>query len=172
MKSEWTDCGDYEDLICDYGRISLQPRPSYCDRGRFVVQLLIHGPTNHLLSTPLSNAYFFSYQNAKEEIARWLTLAASATPEQLRTLKPETSREQCLHMSGLNCEAKVYQQVLQPVNTTMYIFEVEIKPGNELALDVNEADEFPRVYLDLGVARQEVLAWMQCRGQIDQTLIG
>jgi hypothetical protein len=65
-----------QELACDHGTIVLEPRPSYCDRGRFVAKVFpAHGPACaacHVDEADCWPRYYFDEDRAKAEMEAWM----------------------------------------------------------------------------------------------------
>lgn len=170
LTSEWIDCGSYQNKYCEYGQIALTSRPSYCDRGRFVVNPLTVGPVNKLLNL-ISGNYYFNEEFAKQEIDSWLKLASSAIADgsiyALDIAKAFKSQQLAWSHAGKNCVTRVYKFQLLPLNVNLSKAELQPNVGDELKLFIDWADMWDRkIYFNSEIAYSEVSAWLRCRNQI------
>ena len=73
----WRDKGSYQSLETSHGEVILEPRPHYCDRGRFLAKVFPkHGPECRPCNVDhhdLWPRFYFDEARAKAEIWAWLT---------------------------------------------------------------------------------------------------
>lgn len=164
LQPEWTDYGHWKNWVSPWGEIGIEKRPYHCDRGRVAIKTLTHGGANKLFNPLLSNAYFFSEKRAEQHLKLVTELAEKLTDEQIRALSLElTSLTQTFQGKDCICELTVL--LLKPEKITVWAFTVKVNPGKEDTLHIDDADMFPRYYLDHSIALAEVKAWMEERSQ-------
>jgi len=71
--ADWVDEVGYQELTGKNCTITLEPRPSYCDRGNWIAKLFATGPLAMEID-PQDGwpRYFFDEQRAKLECEAWL----------------------------------------------------------------------------------------------------
>lgn len=65
---------DYLSIIGRHCVITLEPRPAYCDRGRWLAKLHINVPA-HILCVDVADMwprYYFDFQRAQQEVEAWM----------------------------------------------------------------------------------------------------
>ena len=70
---QWIDYGSYQEINGKECTITLEKRPSYCDRGNWIAKVFPDGQ----LAMDMDNQdgwprYYFDEQRAKDEILAWL----------------------------------------------------------------------------------------------------
>lgn len=159
------------DLIFEriIGRVYLEQRLSYCDRGKFACYPEFLGPINHLL-TLISNAYYFDLERAKKEIEGWVAIGIQATDEDLRSLYINFSFTESGTLikehTCKQCTVRIEKGTILPINLNVFLTSVIVRKEFEQIFVVDEADLFPRVYLDERIATEEIEAWLERRGQL------
>lgn len=67
--SDWKDCGTFWSFTCGDAEVTLEPRPSYCDRGRWI------GKAHRIATLDGQDAfprYYMDLSRAKLELQEWL----------------------------------------------------------------------------------------------------
>lgn len=79
MKTEtigvWIDCTSYQSIRGHHCEITLEPRPPYCDRGRFLAKLFPDKGSKLAMDIDGSDGwprYYFDEAAAKSECEAWL----------------------------------------------------------------------------------------------------
>ena len=73
MPTEWTKHYGYQELHGKDCSITLEPRPSYCDRGAFLAKLHNKPPlAREIDAADLWPRYYFDEARAKLDIEAWL----------------------------------------------------------------------------------------------------
>lgn len=76
--SLWIDREGYQERLAPHGTIVLEPRPHYCDRGRFIVKVYPLHPLG-CRACDVDDAdgfprYYFDEERAKAEIQAWIEI--------------------------------------------------------------------------------------------------
>ncbi|GEM_PF-6061902 len=146
------------------GFFCLSQRPPYCDRGRWQVFLEAQAVDDRGWSR-----YFFSKDNAKEEVASWL-----ANWQQLKTVgytcpypHLNLACDPCWKMDGTHCTVSL-TALTNDAAVGRFVGIVQVHSGSEAEFTVDYHDLFPRFYFSQEIAIGELTAWMACRKQVAQ----
>lgn len=141
LNLEWYDEINGEKLL---QQICLEPRPSYCDRGRFVAKYATHDRLSQKLEW-LSNYYFFE-NIAKLECQKWANLISKSISDQLidiKVLKSETVHDNEFYTTSLSTVLFIFESGLE---VQAVRFDAQSKDQEICVIDF--ADFFPRYYLE------------------------
>jgi len=71
---EWVERGSWIEVFGRDCNVTLEERPPYCDRGRFIAKVTVTNPANlHVDAADCWPRYYFDLCRAKQEIEAWLT---------------------------------------------------------------------------------------------------
>jgi hypothetical protein len=160
---EWIDYGWWKNWESPWGDIGIEQRPSYCDRGVVVIKTMTHGAVNLLFNPLLSNAYFFDEDRAMKHLIKVTQIAANLSDEQIRNLDLQPTGKLLL-FEGKDCTCELGTFALHPTEIQVTAFGVKVHPDKKTNF-VDSDDMFPRYYVDRDIAKAELNAWMQQRGQ-------
>lgn len=144
------------------GFFCLAQRPPYCDRGRFQAFLEARAIDDRAWSR-----YFFSEDNAKEEIALWLENWERLKAGGYRAPYPELemAHDACWTLEGKDCTLTL-RAITNDVAPGKFVGSVYVHPGREAFFTIDYPDLFPRFYFSQEIAIGELTAWMVCRNQV------
>ena len=155
--------------------IWLAKRAGWCDRGRFVSTLGVHGSLGKMLSLfGLSQGYYFDDEYAKLEIAGFLKLGAELVEsgKMDKFLKSSPSiGDNLWSIRGISCEISLHFMLFPDfsnIKAIVALLHVD-NDAEEKGLYVDEQDGWPRYYLDINIAKAEAIAWLSRRNQYIST---
>lgn len=166
----WTDYGNWKNWYSPWGYIGFEQRPHYCDRGKYVFKLMTHGLIGRFLEPLLSCAYFFDETRAMSHLHSVVKMAQILTDESLMNLA--ISDAEALPINGFRNQVLCCQTTeltLKPINIPLCEFNVTVLPKHLEFFVIDDADRFPRYYLDRNIAMLEMKDWLVAHNQIIQT---
>lgn len=161
-QQQWAaEAGEEQRYYWERGFFAINRRPTYCDRGQFQVFLEATSVDDRGWSR-----YFFSEENAKEEVALWLEHWQQLQSSVYERPYPEpTLGDVCWSTEGKDCTVSL-ATITNAVAPGQFLGSVAVQADRETAFTVDYADLFPRFYFSQEVAIGELTAWMVCRKQV------
>lgn len=76
----------YVSIKTDGGEITIEKRPLYCDRGKYIIKVFSSCPVKlHIDESDMFPRYYFAYTNMIDEIERWIN-ARNLTVESINII--------------------------------------------------------------------------------------
>lgn len=162
----WIDYGTWKNWHSPWGEIGFEQRPHYCDRGKYVFKVQTHGSINQFLEPLLSCTYFFDEIRAMSHLDSVVNVAQALTDDSLKNLA--ISDAKALSVNGFSNRVlccQIVELTLEPINIPLFEFSIAVFSKNSKFFAVDDADKFPRYYLDRNIAKLEMEDWRVAHSQ-------